>query len=140
MKRRGIEKYTHALSVDLILEHLDHKFFEYDSRDMRKFTSEDDLFDRLDMADEPKPILLKFYEDWCAACKQLKPVRVFLSYLLHPIADFDLHNRLLLEPPLCSRNRWISSRWNVARMKIPSSFANGIKSLAFLLSSCSPAR
>jgi len=70
------EKYSHEVTADKILEHLDHKFLEYDPRDVQQFTNEEDLFDRMDMAANPKPILIKFYEEWCAVCSQLKPVQL----------------------------------------------------------------
>jgi thiol-disulfide isomerase/thioredoxin len=68
----GIVKYTGPVDAKSLAAHIRHKYLTYDAEDMLKFRDEDAFYERLDAQDPPKPIFVKFYEQWCEHCKRIK--------------------------------------------------------------------
>jgi hypothetical protein len=68
----GIQAYSGARDAATLSTHIRHKFLPFDEHDVISFQDENELFERMDKADKPKPVMMKFWESWCTHCKQLK--------------------------------------------------------------------
>jgi len=66
----GIEKYVLDVSVKSMVNYIRYKYMKYNEDDVLHFTDEDDFFERMDLSENPKPIFVKFYEQWCQHCKK----------------------------------------------------------------------
>ncbi len=73
-QNEGIEKYSLAVNAKTIAKYIRGKAAAHDFADVLPFTNEDAFYERMDLSEEPKPILVKFFETWCQHCKRAKIV------------------------------------------------------------------
>jgi thiol-disulfide isomerase/thioredoxin len=72
-----------------------HKYLSYDPEDVAEFVDEESFYQSMDDSDTPKPIFVKFYEQWCEHCKRLKEV-LHITHGFHS-SSLVITNQL----PLC---------------------------------------
>jgi thiol-disulfide isomerase/thioredoxin len=82
----GIERYSHTEDEDTLVRHVQNLFLPANERDVQVFTDEDDLYERLDSSE--KPVMIKFFEQWCTHCKHLKPTFNRAASLYKDQVDF----------------------------------------------------
>lgn len=68
----GIEKYPHDMNKNTLLQHLRNIYLPFDAANVKQFEGEDALYEMIDSNEPPRPVFIKFYEEWCAHCKALK--------------------------------------------------------------------
>jgi thiol-disulfide isomerase/thioredoxin len=58
----------------MLIRHVISKFGPADPQSVLVFNDEDSFYERMDLAQQPKPIFVKFYEDTCPHCQKFKAV------------------------------------------------------------------
>jgi len=84
----GIQKYGHELNANTIWRHIKYTMETVTDDRVRKFVDEDDIFEKMDNSDPPRPQFVKFYEEWCTHCKATKKPFQIASRLFKDHVDF----------------------------------------------------
>lgn len=78
----GIERYAHSATAAEIETHIRNIYSPFDPRDVGTFTTQDAFLALVDTEDTP--VVVKFFENWCAHCKALKkPYNIAATKLRH---------------------------------------------------------